>query len=77
MEPFQPQVLSPEEIRAMFTEVSEKEIKQAYANSFIPLSREILFRSQPHLLRRAPRERRGDGQVGPAPPGAAAGRTSY
>ncbi len=47
MEPFQPQVLSPEEIRAMLTEVSEEEVKRAHANSLTPLNREILFEGLP------------------------------
>lgn len=47
MGPFQPQVLSPEEIRALLTEISDQEIEQARAQSLVPLKREILYEGVP------------------------------
>lgn len=47
MEPFQPQVLSPEEIVAMLTEVSEQEVEQARSRSLTQLKRQILYQGLP------------------------------
>jgi len=47
METFQPQVLSPEEIRALLTEVSAGEVERARANSLTPLKPQILYEGLP------------------------------
>lgn len=47
MGPFQPQVLSSEEIRALLTEISDQEIKQARAQSLVPLKHQILYEGVP------------------------------
>lgn len=47
MEPFTPQVLSQDEIRALLTEISDEEVEQARANSLTPLKREVLYEGLP------------------------------
>ncbi|MGC8786329.1 MAG: aspartate aminotransferase family protein [Anaerolineae bacterium] len=47
MEPFQPQVLSYEEIRALLTEVTPEEFEQAKAHSLTRLKRQILYEGLP------------------------------
>ena len=47
MEPFQPQVLSPDEIRAMLTEVSDEEFEEAKSHSLVHLKRQILYEGEP------------------------------
>jgi 4-aminobutyrate aminotransferase-like enzyme len=47
MEPFQPQVLSHDQIQAMLTEVTEEEFAEAKTHSLVHLKRQILYEGQP------------------------------
>lgn len=47
MEPFQPQVLSHDEIRALLTEVSDEEFEEAKAHSLVRLKHQILYEGVP------------------------------
>jgi 4-aminobutyrate aminotransferase-like enzyme len=47
MEPFQPQVLSQDEIRAMLTEVTDEEFAEAKTHSLVNMKRQILYEGQP------------------------------